>query len=123
MAPEVLEARPYGEKSDIWAVGCILYEICTLRRPFEALNTPALYVKILTGQRKEIPSGYSSEIRGIVDACMQGEERVRPTASNLLNEGSLREQAIKLGSGVRPRSKSSQAIILSSEASLDAHEA
>ena len=27
--------QPYGAKTDVWAAGCVLYELCTLRRPFE----------------------------------------------------------------------------------------
>jgi hypothetical protein len=102
MAPEVLEQRPYDDKSDIWATGCVAYEMCSLHRPYEALNTPALYIKILTGERKELAASYSSDLRGVVDECLQGNATVRPTASDLLNVGHLRQQAIRLGSGVRP---------------------
>ena len=38
LSPEVCEDRPYNYKSDIWSLGCILYELCTLKHPFEAKN-------------------------------------------------------------------------------------
>ena len=38
MSPEVFESKPYSYKSDIWAIGCILYELCTLKKPFEGNN-------------------------------------------------------------------------------------
>jgi NIMA (never in mitosis gene a)-related kinase len=38
LSPEVCEDRPYNNKSDIWSLGCILYEMCTLKHPFEAKN-------------------------------------------------------------------------------------
>jgi NIMA (never in mitosis gene a)-related kinase len=38
LSPEVCEDRPYNNKSDIWSLGCILYELCTLKHPFEAKN-------------------------------------------------------------------------------------
>ena len=38
LSPEVCEDRPYNQKSDIWALGCILYELCTQKHPFEAKN-------------------------------------------------------------------------------------
>lgn len=31
MSPEVCESKPYTYKSDIWSVGCVLYELCTLK--------------------------------------------------------------------------------------------
>jgi NIMA (never in mitosis gene a)-related kinase len=38
LSPEVCEERPYNDKSDIWSLGCILYELCSLKHPFEAKN-------------------------------------------------------------------------------------
>ena len=34
MSPEQIEAANYTEKSDIWSVGCLLYELSSLRPPF-----------------------------------------------------------------------------------------
>lgn len=36
LSPEMCEEKPYNEKSDIWALGCVLYEMCALKHPFEA---------------------------------------------------------------------------------------
>ena len=36
LSPELCEEKPYNNKSDIWSLGCVLYEMCTLRHPFEA---------------------------------------------------------------------------------------
>ena len=38
LSPELCEEKPYNNKSDIWSLGCVLYELCTLRHPFEAMN-------------------------------------------------------------------------------------
>ena len=50
ISPEMCEGKPYGEKSDIWALGCILYEMAALQRTFEGSNLPALVNKIMKGQ-------------------------------------------------------------------------
>ena len=36
LSPEVWESKPYNSKSDLWAMGCVLYEMTTLRHAFEA---------------------------------------------------------------------------------------
>ncbi len=36
ISPELCEGKPYNQKSDIWAVGCVLYELLSLKRAFEA---------------------------------------------------------------------------------------
>lgn len=50
LSPEMAEEKPYNEKSDVWALGCVLYELCTLRHPFEANNQSALMLKIIRGR-------------------------------------------------------------------------
>jgi NIMA (never in mitosis gene a)-related kinase len=42
LSPEICEDRPYNRKSDVWALGCVLYELCTLRRAFDGMSLPAL---------------------------------------------------------------------------------
>ena len=50
LSPEMCEERPYNEKSDVWALGCVLYELCTQKYPFEANNQAALILKIIRGK-------------------------------------------------------------------------
>lgn len=47
LSPELCEEKPYNNKSDIWSLGCVLYELCTFRYPFEATNRMSLMIKIL----------------------------------------------------------------------------
>lgn len=42
-----IQDKPYGPKSDVWALGCVLYELCTLRHAFDGGSLPALVIKIL----------------------------------------------------------------------------
>ena len=44
--PEVVQSEPYGEKSDVWAIGCILYQMCTLMPPFYGNNMLSLVTKV-----------------------------------------------------------------------------
>ena len=46
MAPEIWEGKSYTEKSDIWSLGVILYEMCTLEKPFMAENEDKLKLKV-----------------------------------------------------------------------------
>lgn len=50
LSPELCEEKPYNEKSDIWALGCLLYEMCTYKHPFEAANQGSLILKIVRGR-------------------------------------------------------------------------
>ena len=54
MSPSIeltwLQGHKYDAKTDIWALGCILYELCTLRKAFEAVNMAAIMIKILRSE-------------------------------------------------------------------------
>jgi len=66
ISPEICEGKPYDAKSDIWALGCILYEMATRQRTFEGTNLPALVNKIMNGQIAPIRGDYSVEMRRLV---------------------------------------------------------
>jgi NIMA (never in mitosis gene a)-related kinase len=36
MSPEIMESKPYDFKSDLWALGCVLYEMTSLKHAFDA---------------------------------------------------------------------------------------
>jgi NIMA (never in mitosis gene a)-related kinase 1/4/5 len=48
-SPEVWKDLPYDSKSDIWSLGCVVYEICALVPPFRAENMDGLYKRVLKG--------------------------------------------------------------------------
>jgi hypothetical protein len=45
LSPELVHGRAYDQKSDIWALGCVLYEITCLHKPFDASNIPGIIMK------------------------------------------------------------------------------
>ena len=54
--------QPYNNKTDIWALGCILYEICSLTYPFEGTSMKALVGKILVGAYAPLPQRFSEGV-------------------------------------------------------------
>ena len=64
ISPELCEGRPYDQKSDVWSLGCILYEMCALQRAFQAPSLPALVLKIMRGRIQPLPSHFSSLLKG-----------------------------------------------------------
>ena len=54
LSPELLSSQPYGPPADVWALGCIFYEIATLDHPFDANNFPMLANKIVSTEPEPI---------------------------------------------------------------------
>lgn len=69
-SPEVWKDQPYDKKSDIWSLGCVLYESITLKPPFRAEDMAGLYKKVTKGLYPKIPSSYSHDLNAVVKALL-----------------------------------------------------
>ncbi|CAJ1078559.1 serine/threonine-protein kinase Nek5 isoform X1 [Xyrichtys novacula] len=84
LSPEICENRPYNNKTDIWSLGCVLYELCTLRHPFEGSSLRQLVGKICWGRYNPVPTHYSHELRLLVTQLFKVNPRDRPSVSSVL---------------------------------------
>ena len=84
LSPEILESKPYDAKSDIWALGVLLYEMMTFKMPFNANSLPMLSVKIMKGNYTPPPSIYTKDLREIVSKCLMLNPSDRPTIQEIL---------------------------------------
>ncbi|NXS32353.1 NEK3 kinase, partial [Pomatostomus ruficeps] len=91
--PEIWESLPYNNKSDIWSLGCILYELCTLKHPFQANSWKHLILKICKGSYNPLPSHYSYELHYLIKQMFKRNPQHRPSASTILARGSLSKLA------------------------------
>lgn len=90
MSPEQAEAnRKYSNKCDIWALGCILYEMVTLEKPFEARSISALQRKKSLGNFKEISNPDGNKLLGlfgkIISMCLKTSDLSRAGISDILD--------------------------------------
>uniref|UniRef100_UPI00398F60E1 serine/threonine-protein kinase Nek8 isoform X2 n=1 Tax=Pristiophorus japonicus TaxID=55135 RepID=UPI00398F60E1 len=84
ISPELCEGKPYNQKSDIWALGCVLYELASLKRAFEAANLPALVLKIMSGTFAPISDQYSPELRQLILGMLSLDPSKRPQLSEIM---------------------------------------
>uniref|UniRef100_A0A672Y2L8 non-specific serine/threonine protein kinase n=1 Tax=Sphaeramia orbicularis TaxID=375764 RepID=A0A672Y2L8_9TELE len=86
LSPEICENKPYNNKSDIWALGCVLYEMCTLKHAFEAGNMKNLVLKIIRGSYPPVSVHYSQELRSLLAQLFKRNPRERPSVSSILDK-------------------------------------
>ena len=84
MSPEVCSNKPYSFESDMWALGCIVYEMCTLKRAFHSNNLLGLVYKIVQETYEDIPTIYDGLLREIVNSLLSKSPSQRPTSKALL---------------------------------------
>jgi serine/threonine protein kinase len=85
MSPEVLRGDGYDFKSDIWSIGCLLYELAMLKSPFksEGLNMFSLFQKISQGEYSPLPDRYSEELRNLAYAMISTNPTDRPDIADI----------------------------------------
>lgn len=69
-SPEVWRDNPYDHKSDIWSMGCIIYELVTLKPPFRAENMESLFKKVQAGKYPRISENYSQDLANFIKGCL-----------------------------------------------------
>ena len=99
MSPEQIDETKYNEKSDIWSLGCFLYELTTFHPPFEAKNQIMLAMRIKSGKVEKINKRYSEELWRVITWMLTVNYNNRPSSEELLNIPEvcirLREKRIK----------------------------
>jgi serine/threonine protein kinase len=65
-SPEICKGEKYNYKTDMWMLGCLLYELCTLKRPFMSESINVLIDKIVNEEPLPICEKYSNELRDLI---------------------------------------------------------
>ncbi|XP_039398263.1 serine/threonine-protein kinase Nek1 isoform X5 [Mauremys reevesii] len=86
LSPEICQNKPYNNKSDIWALGCVLYEMCTLKHAFEAGNMKNLVLKIISGSFPPVSLHYSYDLRNLLSQLFKRNPRHRPSVNSILEK-------------------------------------
>jgi NIMA (never in mitosis gene a)-related kinase len=84
LSPEIWGGQAYNSQTDIWSAGCVLYELCTLQKPFQGQNVNQLLVAILQSKYQPLTSRYTDDLRSLVARMLSQEPTDRPTAADIL---------------------------------------
>ncbi|XP_034416932.1 mitogen-activated protein kinase kinase kinase 19 [Cyclopterus lumpus] len=94
MAPEVINETGYGRKSDIWSVGCTVFEMATGRPPLAHMDkmVALFYIGAQRGSMPSLPNGFSDHAKDFVNITLTCDQRLRPSADQLLKHSFIPQQ-------------------------------
>lgn len=94
MSPELFKYKPYNYKSDIWALGCVMYEICNLKHAFNAQTLHGLALKILKGNCMPISTKYSQKLRDLVMSMLNVNPKKRPSIFEIIERPEIKKRVV-----------------------------
>ncbi|NXW19121.1 NEK5 kinase, partial [Circaetus pectoralis] len=98
LSPEICENRPYNNKTDIWSLGCVLYELCALKHPvstFEGNSLHQLVLKICRGYFHPVSPNYSYDLRILISQLFNISPKDRPSVNSILRKPFLQNLVLR----------------------------
>lgn len=113
MSPEICAAERYTLHSDIWSLGCVMYELCAKTQPFNAKTHFHLIQKIKDGRVDPLPATYSPDLQHAIRSCLNVNPLKRPDTASLLNLPAVRlyrkeREVVELGRILRSKEEQAQ---------------
>jgi NIMA (never in mitosis gene a)-related kinase len=103
-SPEICSEQEYNSKSDVWSLGCVLYELLTFDHPFKGKTLQQLVIKILYGKYQRPGPHYSQQTRRLLGSLLKKAPRQRPSVNSILSQPMIAQVVERLlTEGVIPR--------------------
>nr|XP_033782552.1 serine/threonine-protein kinase Nek4 isoform X2 [Geotrypetes seraphini] len=116
MSPELFSNKPYNYKSDVWALGCCVYEMATLKHAFNAKDMNSLVFRIIEGKLPAMPKHYNPQLGELIGTMLSKQPEKRPNVKDVLRRSYIKHhislflQATKVKAGkYRRRASDSKA--------------
>ena len=122
-SPELCMNKPYNNKSDVWALGCILYELTTLTHAFDGNSMKALVQRILKGVYPPIHNSYSPDLAKLIASMLKLDPHQRPNIQEIIGGKLVREHLEGLRSDVAQANVERRAVVSPSDVLRERQEA
>ena len=92
LSPEICSGGSYNHKNDIWMLGCLIYELATLNKPFEGKNLPDLMKNIMHKKHDVISESYSDDLKQLIDDLLEKDHTKRFSIDDILDNENINKK-------------------------------
>merc|ERR1712087_399759 len=110
MSPEVCQRSNYTAKSDVWALGCVFYEMCCLRHAFETTTLLDLVAKIIRGEYDALPRIYAAQLNDLVRHLLMTSPEFRPSVDQCISNAYVQKYVAQLDPNCCPLPQAAAAV-------------
>jgi NIMA (never in mitosis gene a)-related kinase len=97
--PEIWEYQRYKKPCDLWSLGIVIHELCSLLPPFKGKNVNDLRTKVINNLHRPIPKQYSEDLRTLVNGFLSKKPLERPSCDDILNLNFINREINALSTG------------------------
>ncbi|TRZ01824.1 hypothetical protein DNTS_026173 [Danionella cerebrum] len=108
MSPELFSNKPYNYKSDVWALGCCVYEMATLKHAFNAKDMNSLAYRIVEGKLPQMPSKYDPQLGELIKRMLCKRPEDRPDVKHILRQPFIKHQISMFLEATKQKTSKSQ---------------
>ena len=105
LSPEMAAAQPYTEKTDVWGLGVVLYELLALRLPFSGANLMEISAQIAKGKFAPLPPHVGAPLTSLVRGMLALDASARPAVAEVLARASAAHAELLEIRAARQRAK------------------
>ncbi|KAA6363098.1 MAG: putative NEK protein kinase, partial [Streblomastix strix] len=85
LCPEMWQNKPYNNKSDVWSLGIVLYEMTTLNKPFQGNSMNQLHKRVSSGKYEPISNFFSNDLASVIKKILVLDPKYRPTMKEIMD--------------------------------------
>ncbi|XP_067101129.1 serine/threonine-protein kinase Nek4 isoform X1 [Osmerus mordax] len=113
MSPELFSNKPYNHKSDVWALGCCVYEMSTLKHAFNAKDMNSLVYRIVEGKLPQMPSKYDHQLGELIKSMLCRRPDDRPDVKLILRQPYIKHQIAMFLAATKQKTAKSRKKVMS----------
>ncbi|CAL6007152.1 Kinase [Hexamita inflata] len=92
LSPEMWKQEQYSQKTDVYSLGCLFYELCMLKHPYTGRDVKELQRNVLRGIYQPVHTFYSQDLRDLITSMLSASSLRRPNVNQIIHSAAIQSR-------------------------------